>query len=248
MVDEHGAEMSSRDKKDARRVNAAFEFQDSSSSHNRRRGGAPDSGGGSGSGSGGGRERGQRDSQPQIAPRPNLGADSRHSLFGAHLTAERDTNSSSPEPSGQPAPSPPPPSMDPLTAEYVSCCSHSRGADVNFSQGGIQRYLHACALSQHTPPAPSLASSLPCVTTRGPNPARATSSLPSGTPSTATLTQRRQSLISSSTSSRTRRRRRTCSVHGTRSRLSAAATCLQTSSPCPRVQARIMRVSLMDAL
>ncbi|KAI0265756.1 hypothetical protein BGY98DRAFT_1091879 [Russula aff. rugulosa BPL654] len=37
MVEEHGAEMSSRDKKDARRVNAAFEFQDAPSSSGRRR-------------------------------------------------------------------------------------------------------------------------------------------------------------------------------------------------------------------
>lgn len=127
MVEEHGAEMSSRDKKDARRVNAAFEFQDASSGPNRRRGGGPDSGVG---GSGGGRERGQRDSQPQIAPRPTLGSDNRHSLFGAHLTIERDANNSSPEPSRQQA-TPPPPSMDPLTAEYASFYLHSCAVDAN---------------------------------------------------------------------------------------------------------------------
>ena len=116
MVEEHGAEMSSRDKKDARRVNAAFEFQDAPSSSGRRRGGGPDGGGGGG----GGRERGQRDSQPQIALRPTLGLESRHSLHGAHLTTERDANDSSPEPGRQRAHSPPPQSMDPVTAEYVS--------------------------------------------------------------------------------------------------------------------------------
>ena len=113
MVEEHGAEMSSRDKKDARRVNAAFEFQEAPSSSGRRRGGGPDGGGGSG----GGRERGQRDSQPQIAPRPTLGSESRHSLLGAQTTTERDVNDSSPEPNRQQAPSPLPQSMDPVTAE-----------------------------------------------------------------------------------------------------------------------------------
>lgn len=117
MVEEHGAEMSSRDKKDARRVNAAFEFQDAPSSSGRRRGGGPDGGGGS---SGGGRERGQRDSQPQIAPRPILGSENRHSLLGTHLTTEQDADGSSPEPSRQQAHSPLPQSMDPVTAEYVS--------------------------------------------------------------------------------------------------------------------------------
>jgi hypothetical protein len=120
MMEEHGAEMSSRDKKDARRVNAAFGFQDAPSSSGRRRGGGPDSG----SSSGGGRERGQRDSQPQIAPRPTLGSESRHSLLGAHLTTERDANDSSPEPSRQQADSPLPQSMDPVTAEYVSFYPH----------------------------------------------------------------------------------------------------------------------------
>ncbi|KAN0116623.1 hypothetical protein V8E52_005767 [Russula decolorans] len=116
MVEEHGAEMSSRDKKDARRVNTAFEFQDAPPSSGRRRGGGPDGGGG---GSGGGRERGQRDSQPQIVPRPILGSESRHShsLLGAQPTTERDANDSSPEPSRQHAHSPLPQSMDPVTAE-----------------------------------------------------------------------------------------------------------------------------------
>ena len=117
-MEEHGAEMSSRDKKDARRVNAAFEFEDTPSSSGRRRGG----GQGGGGGSGGGR---QRDSQPQIAPRPTLGSESRHSLLGAHnMTTERDANFSLPEHSRQQAHSPPPPSMDPVTAEYVSFYPH----------------------------------------------------------------------------------------------------------------------------
>ncbi len=122
MVEEHGAEMSSRDKKDARRVNAAFEFQDASPSSSRRRGGGPDSSGG---GSGGGRERGQHDLQPQIAPRLTPGSESRYRLLGAHLTIERDADDSSPEPSTQQANSPLPPSTDPVTAEHVSFYTHS---------------------------------------------------------------------------------------------------------------------------
>ena len=111
MVDEHGADMSTRDKKDARRVSAAFEFQDSSSNSNRRRGGGP------GGGGGGGRERDPQ--QPQIAPRPALGSDSRRNRFGAHLTTEGDASDASPGPSRHQTPSPPPPSMDPITGEYV---------------------------------------------------------------------------------------------------------------------------------
>jgi hypothetical protein len=114
MVEEHGAEMSTRDKKDARRVDAAFEFQDASSNSNRRRGG------GLGGTGGGGREREQRDPQPQIAPRPISGLDSRRNRFGAHLTTEGDASDLSPGPSRHQTPSPPPPSMDPVTGEYAS--------------------------------------------------------------------------------------------------------------------------------
>lgn len=106
MVEEHGAEMSTRDKKDARRVEAAFEFQDASSSSNRRRGGGPGGTGGGG-----------RDPQPLLAPRPISGADSRRNRFGAHLTTEGDANDLSPGPSRHQTPSPPPPSMDPVTGE-----------------------------------------------------------------------------------------------------------------------------------
>jgi len=118
MVEEHGAEMSSRDKKDARRVNAAFEF--TSSSSNVHHGGGP--GGDSGDGSGAGHEQGQRDSQlqPPSAPRPIFSLENRRSLFGAHLTSERDANDGSPGPSRHQTPSLPPPSMDPVTTGYVS--------------------------------------------------------------------------------------------------------------------------------
>jgi hypothetical protein len=139
MVEEHGSEMSSRDKKDARRVNAAFEFQVASSGSNVRRGGGPGAGGGGGGGNSGGggsgepgRDRAQRDSQPQIAPRLTPGSDNRRSIFGAHLTTERDANDSSPAPSRNQTPSPPPPSMDPVTAEYVTFHSLLFHADSYF--------------------------------------------------------------------------------------------------------------------
>jgi E3 ubiquitin-protein ligase ZNF598 len=103
MVEEHGAEMSSRDRRDARRVNAAFEFPEVSSNSNRRRGGGPGGGGGGGG-----------DPPLQPTPRSNLASDNRRSRFGAHLTTEGDTPGSS----GRDTPSPPPPSMDPVTAEY----------------------------------------------------------------------------------------------------------------------------------
>ncbi|KAH9066386.1 hypothetical protein EDB87DRAFT_1733220 [Lactarius vividus] len=109
MMEEHGSEMSTRDKKDARRVDAVFEFQDASSGSNRRRGGGPPGGGG------GGREREQP--QPQVAPRPISGLESRRNRFGAHLTTEGDANDLSPGPSRHQTPSPPPPSMDPVTGE-----------------------------------------------------------------------------------------------------------------------------------
>jgi hypothetical protein len=117
-----------------------------------------------------------------------------------------------------------------------------------FSQDVIQRCSRGCALSHNTPPVPLQASSSPCATIRRPNPGRVISSLPSGILSIAILTQRRRSSTSSLTSSKRRRRRPIYSMLGIRLRTSAAATCLRTSSPCPRLLARIMRVSPMAAL
>ncbi|KAI0293559.1 hypothetical protein BC826DRAFT_1104999 [Russula brevipes] len=122
MVEEHGAEMSSRDKKDARRVNAVFEFQDPSSGSTRRRGGGP-----SGGGSGGGRERGQHDSQ------------------------QGDTNETPPQPNRNQAPSPPPPSMDPITAErYTAVFTRLRTltAHPTSSVAGVKLALRDYTASQ----------------------------------------------------------------------------------------------------
>jgi len=105
MVEEHGAEMSSRDKKDARRVNASFEFQEAG-----RRRGARD------------REAPPSSQQPPVDP-PGPSA-SRRDRFGGHLTTGNDGNvlnsangQVSPGPSRRQSPSPPPADMDPITAE-----------------------------------------------------------------------------------------------------------------------------------
>jgi hypothetical protein len=156
MVEEHGAEMSSRDRREARRVNATFEFSDTPSSSNRRR-----VGGTEGGGNGGG------DPQPQLAPRTNPTPDNRRSRFGAHLTTEGDGNGSSPGASGRLTPSPPPPSMDPVTAEYwlipirQGCAAHSGP----FPTDDTWRYSRAYAPSHRTRLMPSRERSSPCVTT-----------------------------------------------------------------------------------
>ena len=116
------------------------------------------------------------------------------------------------------------------------------------SQDVIQRYSRGCALSHNTLPMPSQVSSSPCATTRRPNPGHVISSLLSGIPSIAILTQQRRSSTSLLTSSKMRRRRRIYSMLGIRLRTSAAVTCLRTSSLCPRLPARITRVSPMAAL
>ncbi|KAI0063455.1 hypothetical protein BV25DRAFT_430668 [Artomyces pyxidatus] len=102
-VEEHGADMSSRDKKDARRINAGFEFQEA-----RRR--APR----------------ERDREPPPGPPPGAAGlprannSNRRNRFGAHLTVDGGNESSgndSAGPSRRQTPSPPPQDMDPVTAE-----------------------------------------------------------------------------------------------------------------------------------
>src|SRR5712691_7912075 len=81
-------------------------------------------------------------------------------------------------------------------------CLHVAQVDSLFSKDVIQQYSRACTCSRCTPPTPSWASSSPCVTTPCPNPARVTSSPPSGTRLTASSTQQHRSSTSSSTFSR----------------------------------------------
>lgn len=94
MVEDHGAEMSSRDRRDMRRLDADFDYED-----NRRRGG------------GGNRER-DRDPPPQRQP-PNM----RRRELGTGLTTDAPPvpgNSTPAQPINFP---PPPPDADLLTAE-----------------------------------------------------------------------------------------------------------------------------------
>jgi E3 ubiquitin-protein ligase ZNF598 len=111
MVEEHGTEMTSRDKKDARRVQADFEFDEVGIGGRRSR---RDRGGGSGSGT----ERDPPPHNPLLAG-PSGSNGRRRDGFGANLTVEGGTNTPPPlEPSHRPSPSPPP--DDPILAEYVA--------------------------------------------------------------------------------------------------------------------------------
>ena len=111
MVDEHGAEMSSRQQKDARRINAGFEFQEISAQ-----------------GSSGARRRPPREREPPPGSQPpgpgpgrqGGGANNRRERFGGQLTADGEGSANaSAAPSRRQTPSPPPADMDPVTAEYV---------------------------------------------------------------------------------------------------------------------------------
>ncbi|KAG6811707.1 hypothetical protein H0H92_006164 [Tricholoma furcatifolium] len=113
MVDEHGSGMSTRDKKDARRVQADFEFEEvGTGGRHGRRGGAP-------------RERGGPPSQRQAPPEPAApppsavvarppGPGRRREAFGASLTTEgRPSPPSNVTPDHSRPPSPPRGDMDP---------------------------------------------------------------------------------------------------------------------------------------
>lgn len=113
MVEEHGADMTARDKKDARRIEAEFGFEEV--------------GGGSSGGRRGHRDRGdrERDREPppqqQGGPPPSLrpnGGGRRREGFGSNLTVE---NSATPTagPSRRASRSPPPDNADPAAAELV---------------------------------------------------------------------------------------------------------------------------------
>lgn len=106
MVDEHGQEMTSRDKKDARRVQADFEF-DEVGIGGGRRGGRRGGGGG--------------DSGTPAAGPSRLNGNSRRNAFGGNLTVEGAGMNipTPPGPSRRASPSPPP--EDPILAEYVQC-------------------------------------------------------------------------------------------------------------------------------
>ncbi|EMD38121.1 hypothetical protein CERSUDRAFT_82356 [Gelatoporia subvermispora B] len=112
MVEEHGAEMSSRDKKDVRRVQAEFEFEEVGGGHRRGRRDRGD------------RER-DRDPPPHVAapPGPSRAATAgsrRREAFGGNLTAEGPTTPAAATPNLSRGPSrrqSPSPEGDPSFAE-----------------------------------------------------------------------------------------------------------------------------------
>lgn len=111
MVEEHGAEMSSRDKKDARRIQADFEFEEVSAGGRRGRNDRGD------------RER-EREPPPAAGTSINNAAGTRRrAAFGGNLTTENATPApqsaaASRVQSRRQSPSPTA-DVDPAVAEYV---------------------------------------------------------------------------------------------------------------------------------
>ena len=121
MVEEHGAEMSARDKRDARRVQAEFEFEEVGAPAGRR----------------GRRDRADRERErdrdpPPHAPaappgapgaaaanRPSAGA-RRREAFGGNLTVESANGNGSQQPSRRQSPSPEPGEADPRLSALVA--------------------------------------------------------------------------------------------------------------------------------
>ena len=103
--EEHGAEMSSRDKKDARRVEADFEFEQSAASRRRREGG---------------HNRDRDREPPPSAPTPQdtrQPANLRRRDFGANLTSDGPQTSEAVPTAQARTNSPLPSDVDPLVAE-----------------------------------------------------------------------------------------------------------------------------------
>ncbi|KAI1784004.1 hypothetical protein LXA43DRAFT_1044548 [Ganoderma leucocontextum] len=107
-VEEHGAEMSARDKRDARRVEAQFEFEEAGGGPGRR----------------GRRDRGDRERDREPPPqaqgggasRPQAAGVRRREAFGGNLTAD----GPSPQPSRRQSPSSEPGDSDPRLTALVS--------------------------------------------------------------------------------------------------------------------------------
>ena len=112
MVEVHGSDMSARDMKDARRIQAEFEFEDVGAGGRRGR-----------------RDRGDREREREPPPpagpsRPNAAGARRREAFGGTLTADIGPSAipnggTSRIGSRRQSPSP---DMDPAVAEYVEGC------------------------------------------------------------------------------------------------------------------------------
>ena len=143
MVEVHGSDMSARDMKDARRIQADFEFEEVGAGG--RRGGRRDRGD---------RER-EREPPPHAGPsRANAAGARRREAFGGNLTSDNGPSATPPSggsriPSRRQSPSP---DMDPAVAEYVGVflrfhlCSH---------EGPIRRYSALLARVSAVAPNPN---------------------------------------------------------------------------------------------
>jgi hypothetical protein len=108
MLDEHGLDMSAKDKKDTRRVEAKFEFEEVGAGRRGRNREPP--------------PQAQQPGPSRVAPAPQ---NRRREGFGASLTAQDGSgpNSQSATPARRLTPSPQRADVDPLTAESVILCS-----------------------------------------------------------------------------------------------------------------------------
>lgn len=120
MVEEHGADMSARDKRDARRVQATFEFEEVPGSGRTRAGGTRRD-----------HEPPPHQRQPPTAAPPAQparppGPGRRREPFGGSLTVEGGSGSGTPRVSAAQSRTPTPPrgDVEPATLEYVCSSSH----------------------------------------------------------------------------------------------------------------------------
>ncbi|KAL6301834.1 hypothetical protein BKA93DRAFT_447316 [Sparassis latifolia] len=137
MVEDHGAEMSSRDKRDAMRIQADFEYEEVAGSRRGRRGG-------------GGRER---DREPPPAPLPpspsrlNAAGARRREAFSGNLTGHANAASNNVTPNISRPPSPPRNDGEPTTVERnaglasrISSLAPNSTAAVTAIQAAIRSY------------------------------------------------------------------------------------------------------------
>lgn len=125
-VEEHGADMSARDRKDAMRLQAEFEFEEVGVGGRRGR-----------------RERGDREREREPPPsavpgRPGAAGARRRDAFGGNLTAESNTRpgsssvQASQQPSRRQSPSPDPVDAGPVLPEWVLKLLFTMSGDLIF--------------------------------------------------------------------------------------------------------------------
>lgn len=115
-VEEHGADMTSRDRKNVQRVQAEFGYEEVGQNRRGRREAQPP-------------PRQQAQPPPPPAPGPSRPGRRRGEGFGATLTEAAGApppRATPPGPSRRPSPSPQRPDVDAATLEYVMITSNSR--------------------------------------------------------------------------------------------------------------------------